>query len=307
MSVDSLQAKIRAFKNPTALGMDIQPDLIPRSILDGAFLEFGDSPKALAEGYVAFGLEILDRLKALIPAVKFNTGYYDALGAEGFAAMQRLCAAAKSMGYYVIIETMRSDFEEVAALNAQTYFGSLKTGAAETTFFDADSLCVSAFLGSDGIKPYLPYCKEQEKSLFILAKTPNKSSREVQDLISGDRVIYTVMTDLAMRWGNNLLAQNGYSQIGVVVGATHPTVLRELRGKYDRLFFLVPGYDAQGGGAKEVQHAFDKFGHGALVCAAHSILGAWKKEDADGCDFTERAYDAAMKIKRDIAQYVTVI
>lgn len=307
MSIDTLQTKIRKKKNPSAVGLDLQPDLIPKFLIEEAVAKHGKNTEALAAAYLAAGEALLDALADTVPAVKLNTAYYELLGSDGVRVMQQLCASAKKRGYYVIVETMRGDVEDAAAIGAQTYFGSLEIEGERIVQYDADSLCVSAFLGSDGIKPYLPYCKTEDKSLFILAKTSNKSSREVQDLISGDRVIHTVMMDLAMRCGNDLLARSGYSEIGAVVGATHPAVLRTLREQYDRLFFLVPGYGAQGGTARDVQHAFDRFGHGAVVAASRSILGAWKKAESDGRDYQERAYQAAVKMRGDIAQYVTVI
>lgn len=257
----------------------------------------------MAAAYGEFGRGVLDALSEVVPAVKFNTAWYDTLGPDGLRVLQELCAYARKKGYYVILETMRSDVEPAAELYAKACFAPAEQGG----LYEADALSLGAFLGSDGIRPYLPYCKEQGKSLFILAKTSNKSSREVQDLISGDRVIHQVMTDLAMRWSTDLFAPSGYSQIGVVVGATHPEILREMRRRYDRLFFLVPGYGAQGGTAKDVQHAFDQLGHGAVVAASRSILGAWKKSGSDGSDYKESTYAAAVKMRTDIAKYVTVI
>lgn len=308
MCIDALQAKIRKKKNPTVLGLDLQMDLIPQSVLEAAVAEHGKTIKAMAEAYLACGQKLLVTLAEIVPAVKLNTAFFEVLGADGISVMQKLCAQAKSLGYYVILETMRTDLEAAASLQAQTYLGDQSCFAEKVPgLYEADALCIGAFTGSDGIKPYLPYCKEKSKNIFILTKTPNKSSREVQDLISGDRVIYTVMMDLIMRWSVDVFAKSGYSQLGAVIGATHPQVLREMRDKYDRLFFLVTGYGVSGGMAKDVQHAFDKFGHGAVVEASRYIIGAWQNAETDGSDFAERACAAALKMKQDISKYVTVI
>ena len=142
--------------------------------------------------------------------------------------------------------------------------------------------------------------------MFLLTRSSNKSAREVQDLLSGDRVVYQVMADLAMRWSTDLFGTNGYSQIGLAVGATNPQILARLRDRYDRLFFVVPGYGAQGAGAKDAQYAFDKFGHGAAVMAGRSILNAWQKTgDAD--NYAQLAREAAEKMRRQLSGYVTVI
>ena len=215
---------------------------------------------------------------------------------------------AKSLGYYVLIDSMRGDVGPVAEIYAQAMFGSVPIGENSQKLYDCDALTVNGYLGSDGIKPFLPYCKKDGKNIFMLLKTSNKSSREVQDLLSGDRVVYTAMADLAMRWSTDLFGRNGYSEIGAVVGATFPQTLKLLREKYDRLFFLVPGYGAQGGTAKNVQFAFDRFGHGAIVSASRSIICAWQKaEGSDGTDYLDHALAAAEKMKKDIAKYVVIL
>lgn len=291
MSVDMLQGKIRKKKNPTIVAMDLRESLLPKACLEAAG---GD----MAAAYCSFGKGILEALAPVVPAVKFNTAYYAALGSEGMRALETLCAQSASLGLYVMLETNRCDLEAAAELEAKTCFG---------TRLNADAVCISAFTGSDGVRPYLPYCRDGEKSVFLLARTGNKSAREVQDLLSGDRVIHTVMMDLAMRWSTDLFEKSGYSRIGVLFGASDAHSLQTLRQRYDRLFFLVPGYGVQCLPARDLRHAFDKFGHGAVVEAAGGILDAWQKGDGDGSDFAERAVAAAEKMREDLARHVTVI
>lgn len=305
MSIDALQAKIRAKKNPVAVALDLQRELIPQAILRRAMDENGETLRGLAEAYFAFGVAVLDALADVVPAVKLQTGFFEALGPDGLSVMARLCAHAKSLDYYVLVETMRADAEPVAALLAKTFFGEFAVDGRTPGLYGADAVSLSGFLGSDGIKPYLPYCKEG-KNLFVLAKTANKSSREVQDLISGDRVVYTVMADLAMRWGGELMGKGGYAELGLTVGATHPEVLRQLRGRYDRLFFLVTGFGEQGSTVRDVVAAFDKFGHGALLSAGDFLLGAWKKQGENG-DFAQAVRAAAIKLRTDLAVHVAVM
>lgn len=291
VSVDTLQAKIRKKKNPTVVAMDLRENWIPAACLEAA-------EGNLSAAYVAFGTKVLEALAPVVPAVKFNTAYYEALGSAGMLALETLCKTAADLGFYVMMETNRCDLEAAAELEAKTCFGPA---------LGADAVCISAFTGSDGVRPYLPYCRDGEKSVFVLARTGNKSAREVQDLLSGDRVIHTVMMDLAMRWSTDLFEKSGYSSIGVVLGAADVHSLQTLRQRYDRLFFLVPGYGVQCLPARDLRHAFDKFGHGAVVEAAGGILDAWKKGDGDGSDFAERAAAAAEKMRDDLARHVTVI
>ena len=307
MSIDVLQEKIRSMKNPVMVGLDPYLPILPRHIVRDALEEHGQTPRGAAAAYTRFCTELLDALRGVVPAVKLQSACFEALGADGIAAMQTLSRYATDQGFYVLIDSMRGDVGSVAEIYAQAMFGTVPIGSTAHRLYSCNALTVNGYLGSDGVRPFLPYCKHDEKSIFLLLKTSNKSSREVQDLLSGDRVIYTAMADLAMRWSEGLFGRNGYSQIGAVVGATYPQTLRLLREKYDRLFFLVPGYGAQGGTARNVQGAFDRFGHGAIITASRSIICAWQSSGSDGRDYCAHAVAAAKKMKQDLAEYVTVL
>ena len=210
-----------------------------------------------------------------------------------------------------------------------------------------DGLVLNGYLGSDGIKPYLPYVKGNGKNIFVVVKSSNRSSAEVQDLVSGGRVIHTAMADLTLRWSTELFGKCGYGEVCAVVGLSSPTAIQALRRSYDTLFFLVPGYGTQGGVAKHASYAFDRFGHGAAVCASRSIIGAWRNPStaaeaavpllADACsrsraagtamksttvprtvvpceqgrfagtDWPEAALAAVEKMKKQLENYVTVL
>ena len=289
VSVDALQEKIRKKKNPTVVAMDLREDLLPEACRTAAD---GD----LADAYLAYGTEALEALAPVVPAVKFNTAYYAVLGAAGATVLERLCQKAAELGFYVMAETNRCDPAPAAELAARRCFVGL----------GADAVCLSAFTGSDGVGPYLPYCRNGEKSVFLLARTGNKSAREVQDLLSGDRVIHTVMMDLAMRWSTDLFEKSGYSSIGVVLGPSSAHALQTLRQRYDRLFFLVPGHGVQSLPPRDLRFAFDKFGHGAVVEAAGGILDAWQRAE-NGDDPIRRVVAAAEKLRDDLTRHVTVI
>ena len=307
MSMDVLQEKIRKFKNPSMAGLDPSPELIPEHLLREAFAQHGETPRGLAEAYRAFCGTFLETLKETVPAVKLQTACFEALGAPGMAVLQELCASARELGYYVLLDAMRGDVGHIAALYAEAVFGRVRIGETACTVYDCDGITLNGYLGSDSVKPFLPYCKEQGKNVFLLVKTSNRSGREVQDLISGDRVVHTAMADLAMRWSGDLFGKCGYSELGAVMPATDSRALASMRQRYDRLFFLVAGFGAQGGTPKAASAAFDEFGHGAVVTASRSILGAWKKAENDGRDYAERALEAAVKMKKDLGKYVTVI
>ncbi|MEA4964437.1 MAG: orotidine-5'-phosphate decarboxylase [Oscillospiraceae bacterium] len=307
MAIDVLQDKIRKMKNPTMLSLDPSQDVVPDCVLQEGFSAYGETPQGLSHAYLTFCRNLLDALRDTVPAVKLQAACFEVLGSSGTAVLQELCVMARERGYYVVMDSMRGELPHIAALYAEAVFGSVKIGEKHYSPYPCDGLTVNGYLGSDAVKPFLPFCKDAGKNVFLLVRTPNRSAREVQDLISGDRVVHTAMADLAMRWSTDLFAKSGYSEIGAVMGATDPQLLAAMRRKYDQLFFLVAGYGAQGGTAKNVAGAFDQFGHGAIVTASRSLIGAWKRAETDGRDYAEQAQAAAEKMKRDIQKYVTVI
>lgn len=306
MSIDALQSKIRKMKNPTMVCICPYYDQIPAYLRENARAEFGDTLRAAAEACLAFSCGILDVLADIVPAVSVETACFTALGADGTTAMQQVLNYATQKGYYVLLDAMRCDIAPNAELLAQSCFGLIQVGDYGYRPYVCDGVLLSSYLGSDAVKPFTRFCAEG-RNVFLLAHSSNKSAREVQDLLSGDRVVYQVMADLAMRWSLDQFGKNGYSEIGIAAAATNPAVLRTLREKYDRLFFLVPGYGTQGGNARDVQYAFDKLGHGAAIMAGRSVLYAWQRQD-DGADhYQQYAREAALKMREQILGYISVL
>lgn len=309
MSIDVLQKSIRKMKNPSMFGLDPTPDIIPAGIFDEAYGQYGCTLRGIAEAYRIFCTGLLEELCDVLPAVKVQSACFEALGHEGIKVMQELLSYAKELDYYVLLDSMRGDVGNIAEIYANAMFGQIEARGEIFCPYTCDGITVNGYLGSDGIKPFLPYLKDNsQKNIFLLIRTSNKSSGEVQDLISGDRVVHTAMADLAQRWSVGLYGKCGYSEIAAVVGATKPQMIQMLRNKYDRLFFMVPGYGAQGGTAKNVQYAFDRFGHGAIISASRSIIAAWKQEEgASGANYRACSRRAAEKMRDDICKYVTVL
>lgn len=306
MAIDLLQQKIRKMNNPSMLCLCPTYEALPSAIREAAEREHGQTLLAAAAGYEAFCRTLLEELSEVMPAVSVVSGAFSALGADGVAAMQRVLSYAKELGYYVMLDLMRADLFGAAEDMAAACFGGVKIGENSFAPYACDGVLSTAYLGSDAIKPFTQYCKDG-KNVFLIARSSNKSAREVQDLLSGDRLMYQVIADLAMRWSGENFSRSGYSEVGLAVGATNPSVLKRLREKYDRLFFLVPGYGAQGGYAKDAALAFDKFGHGAVVLAGRSITQAWQKHSQTGDDYRQRAREAAIKMRSSLAEHVMVI
>ena len=306
MSFDVLQEKIREKANPTVAGLDARVEYIPPHILKKHTDRLGETLEAAAEAVAEFDCGLIDALCDVVPAVKPQAAYFEMLGWRGMKVMEDVMAYAKSKGLYVIADIKRGDIGTTATAYAEGWLGTTQVGSANLSAFDADCVTLNGYMGSDAIKPFLKECVARNKSAFVLAKTSNPSSVELQDMVAGDRVVYTVMGDLIERWGKDTEGTCGYQALGAVVGATHPSVLKELRRRLPKTFFLVPGYGAQGGTAEDVRNAFDELGRGAIINASRSIMCAWKKTGKDGMDYQEAARNAAIAMRDDIARFTTI-
>ncbi|MDR2421304.1 MAG: orotidine-5'-phosphate decarboxylase [Oscillospiraceae bacterium] len=284
MSFDALQRRIDGLSNPSAVGLDTTAELIPPLILA--------SSGSLAEAFVRFNRGLIDALRDVVPAVKPQSAFYEALGPVGAEVLRDTAEYAKKRGMYVILDAKRGDVDSTAEAYAEAYLG----GGSEYT---VDAMTVNGYLGSDGILPFLRVAEERDKAIFVLIKTSNPSSGELQDLESGGERIYERLGGILEKLAGDNTGEYGYSRLGGVVGATYPEELRALRKKLRRTFFLVPGYGAQGGGAKDAAGAFDGDGRGAVVSSSRAIIGAWKKSGG-GEDFAEAAREAALRMRGEL-------
>lgn len=246
MSFDVLQNKIKAKKNPTVAGLDARVEYVPPFILKKHTDRLGETLEAAAAAVLEFDKGLIDALADVVPAVKPQSAYFEMLGWRGMKALEEIIAYAKSKDLFVIADIKRGDIGTTAAAYSEAWLGATQVAGTACPVFDADCVTLNGYMGSDAIKPFLKDCSGRDKCAFVLAKTSNPSSMELQDIVAGDRLVYTVMGDLIQRWGQGTHGKCGYQALGAVVGATHPAVLKELRRRLDRVFFLVPGYGAQG-------------------------------------------------------------
>lgn len=291
MAIDVLQEKIRKMKNPTMVDFGVKQENIPAHLL----AEEGSVLKA----YARFCRELMDGLKGLVPAVRFSFGTFALLGPEGLTELTKLLREATELGYYVLLDGPEVLSPWAADRAAE---GILGEGSA----YFCDGIVVSPYIGSDSVKPFVPFCKAG-KDLFVVVRSPNKSAAELQDLLTGTRLVHAAAADMVNRFGETVLGRCGYSHIGALASAGAASSLKNLRTKYNRIFLLVDGLDYPSGNAKNCSNAFDQFGHGAIVCAGPSVTAAWQAAGSDGKDYVAQAVAAAERMKKNITRYVTVL
>lgn len=307
MSFDVLQDKIRAMKNPTVAGLDARIEYVPEHIRRAAFEELGVGRNGAAEAIYQFNVGLIDALCDIVPAIKPQSAYYENLGWPGMEVLERTIRYAKEKGMFVIADIKRGDIGSTAAAYAEGWLSGVKVEGQVLKSFDADCVTLNGYMGSDSIRPFLEAAREEDKCVFVLVKTSNPGSGELQDIVAGERLVYQVMGDLNARIAAGTEGKYGYTMAGAVTGATYPQDIRDLRRRLESTFFLVPGYGAQGGTAQDVQYAFDKYGHGAVVNSSRGIMCAWQKTGGDGHDFAQAARNAALAMRDDIRQFVTVV
>lgn len=308
MSFDRLITKIIETGNPTVVGLDPKLEYVPDFIKEKAFAECGKNLDGAAKAVLDFNKAIIDEICDIVPAIKPQAAYYEMYGWQGVKTLHDTIAYAKSKGMFVMVDGKRNDIGATMEAYTNAYLGSAEVGGENFEGFGADALTVNGYLGTDGIAPLTKACAENDKGIFVLVKTSNKSSGELQDRKLDDgKTIYETMGDMCEKWGEETIGKYGYSAVGAVVGATYPEQLAEMRAKLPHTFFLVPGYGAQGGGAEGVAKAFDEKGLGAIVNSSRAVMTAYKKENCDEKDFAKAARRECIRMREDITSFVTAL
>lgn len=286
MIFDELQQAIIAKQNPTCVGLDTALEYLPEEMTAGA-----DNFEKAADAIFAFNKDVIDATCDVVPSVKVQIAYYEQYGYHGLRAFYNTLRYAKEKGLIVIADAKRNDIGATASRYAQAFL-------AGHDAFESDILTVNGYLGSDGILPFTEKCRANGKGIFVLVKTSNPSSGELQNLRLADgRTVYECMGDMAEAWGEGTCGVYGYSCVGAVVGATYPEEAKVLRARLAHTFFLVPGYGAQGANAEMLKNCFQAGGTGAVVNNSRGILCAYKKR---GGTHAEAARQACLDMKADL-------
>lgn len=300
MSVDQLIKKIQEKQNPSVAGLDPQISYVPLYIREKAYQEYGKTLKGATEAIWEFNKGLIDALYDVVPAVKPQSAFYEMYGLAGEEVLHRTIQYAKEKGLYVILDVKRNDIGSTAQAYSAAYLGKVDIDGEQVEACPVDSVTVNPYLGTDGVLPFVKDCQAYGKSIFTLVKTSNPSSGELQDLMLGDTHIYEKVAELVCQWGAECIGESGYSSVGAVVGATYPEQAKTLRKLMPKAYFLVPGYGAQGGNAKDVKNSFNDDGLGAIVNSSRGIMCAYKKGGWKEEAFAEAARAEAIRMKEEL-------
>ena len=309
--IQKLIQKIQKTNAPIVVGLDPTLKFVPGYIKQAAFAEYGETLEGAGEAIWQYNKGIVDAVCDLVPAVKPQIAMYEQFGIPGLAAFKKTVDYCKGKDLVVIGDVKRGDIGSTSEAYAVGHLGRVQVGSKSCQGFDEDFATVNPYLGSDGIKPFLKVCAEEKKGIFVLVKTSNPSSGELQDRLvkgageNGERPLYEVVGEQVAAWGAECMPEEGnYSYVGAVVGATYPEQGRILRKLMPRTFILVPGYGAQGGKGADLVHFFQEDGLGAIINSSRGIIAAYQQEKYarfGETGYADAARAAVLDMRQDIA------
>jgi orotidine-5'-phosphate decarboxylase len=268
---DRLIARIEATQSHLIVGLD--PDLreLPPELLDGVTDLAG-----AAEAVEAFARPVIDGVAELVPGVKPQSAFFEALGSAGVAALERVEAHARAAGLLVIEDAKRGDIGNTMAAYAAAALGRVRLPhGEELPVHDADAVTVSPYLGPESLTPMIDVARRFGKGLFVLVRTSNPGSSEVQD------AIHERVAQMVDALGADGVGARGYADVGAVTGLTYPEEAPALRALMPTAILLVPGLGAQGGRPEDFARFLNDDGLGAIAAASRSIAGGWRQRSGE--------------------------
>lgn len=305
--IDQLIEKIKIMKNPTVIGLDPRYEMLPKCVKD----KYPKTLEGVGQAIIEYNKALIDAIYDIIPAIKLQIAFYEMYGIPGMQAFKVTCEYAKQKGMFVIADIKRGDIGSTAQGYSNAYLGKTKIEENEQSLYDIDFITVNPYMGTDCVKPFIDDCKKYNKGLFILVKTSNPSSGELQDVkLENGEEVYTRVAKYVEKWGEELRGEYNYSSISAVVGATYPEQLKQLRQIAPHTYFLIPGYGAQGGKAEDIALGFDENGLGGIVNASRSLMCAYKsdmwKDKFEEKDYAKATRAEAIRMKEELCSKIII-
>lgn len=265
---ERLITAVEAKRNPVLVGLDPRAESLPAGLLAGQGYE------AVASAFASFSRGVIDVVAPLVPAVKPQAAFFEQLGPPGMRALKEVIDYSAASGLLVILDGKRNDIGSTAAGYAEAFLGSGQRSA-----WGCDALTVSPYLGDDSLTPFIETAEQREAGIFVLVKTSNPGGKRFQDIVAEGRPLYRHVADYIEELAGKTACGGGYGLVGAVVGATYPEQLAELRQAMPHTWFLIPGFGAQGGTARDCAAAFDERGLGAIVNNSRGIIFAHSRPE----------------------------
>jgi orotidine-5'-phosphate decarboxylase len=291
---DRLDAAIKSKGNPVCVGLDPRFDQLPKPVVNAAIKKHGKTAKAVAAAFLAFNRALIDAVADIVPVCKPQVAFYEEFGWEGMRAYAETIRYAQKKGLLVISDAKRGDIGATALAYARAHLGGESIGK-KSVGFDADALTVNPYMGRDTLEPYLEQGEPGGRGIFVLVKTSNPGSGDLQDVnTAGGKPLRELVAEMVAGLGQKHRGACGLTDVGAVVGATYPQEARRLREIMPDTIFLIPGYGAQGATAADAAAGFRSDKRGAVVNNSRGIIFAYKHEPY-AAKFGEKKFAAASR------------
>jgi orotidine-5'-phosphate decarboxylase len=292
---DRLAAAVRAKKTPLCVGLDPRWDQLPAQIRKR---HGGDTLPSIARAYEEFCARVLDVVASQVAVVKPQSAFFEACGPRGMTALTRSLERARRVGLLSILDAKRNDIASTGAAYADAALAGVTWDGRTHPVWDADALTINPYLGRDAVEPFIDAARRSGRGIFVLVRTSNPGARQFQDLDCAGKPLYVHVAQAVGAWAGENQGKSGFGLVGAVIGATYPAELASLRQMLPNVFFLIPGYGEQGGGAKDVAGGFRADGLGAVVNSSRGIIFSFEPDDAN---WEAAVATAASKARADLA------
>jgi len=291
---DRLAEAVRR-KGPLCVGLDPRWESLPKAIRASCRNAIGVGLPAAA--FDLFCHRVLELVRPYAGVVKPQAAFFELAGSGGLTALEVVLGRAKEMGFVTILDAKRGDIASTAQAYADAAFGGCTIEGQTFPVWDADALTVNPYLGRDAVEPFLTAAKKADRGVFVLVRTSNPGAGLFQDLTCDGKPLYRHVAAAVAEWNAPTVGASGLGDVGAVVGATHPRELAELRAELPNVWFLVPGYGAQGGTAADVKAAYRGDGLGAVVNSSRGVVFPFHPDDPD---WESKVVAAAKKAQEEL-------
>lgn len=280
MIIDKLSKRIDE-RSIVCVGLDTSTDYVPKNMKKG---------KKVSEYLFEFNKEIIDNTRDLVACFKVQIAYYEAQGIEGLIAYKNTLKYLKDNDLISISDVKRGDIANTAKEYAKAHFEG---------DFEADFITVNPFMGYDTLEHYLPYLESKEKGIFVLMRTSNPGSKDIQYKDYKGQPLYYEIGDNLNKIAKDYLGECNLSSLGFVVGGTQSENANKIRERYPNIMFLIPGYGAQGAKPEDIRVYLDNFKKG-IVNSSRGIILNYRKFDDGEENIGKYARKAVEDMRKDI-------